>query len=111
VGKIRLRGSHSNIAARASQKGFLSCSLADYLQLLDWTGRQLRSGTRGHTPKHLAPILSRIGLDGSGWCDLVGKFGRLFKRAAGTAEHLQAEATRRGQGWLQAPGNPLTSPA
>ena len=92
---------------RASRKGFLSISMLDYLQLLDWTGRQLRSGKCGSIPNHLAPILSRIGLDAPAWCDLVTRFGRLFHRAAGTAEHLADEAARRGNKWMCAPGNPL----
>jgi REP element-mobilizing transposase RayT len=90
---------------RASQKGFLSLSLCDYLQLLDWTGRQIREDKRGSIPKHLAPILARIGMDAPGWCDLVTKFGKCFKRAAGTAEHLTQEAERRGQRWMQSPGH------
>jgi hypothetical protein len=85
---------------RASLKGFLSMSLTKYLELLDWTGRQLRSGKRGTIPSELASILERLGLDADGWCDLVQKFGKLFKRAAGTAESLATEATRRGQGYL-----------
>jgi len=40
---------------------------------------------------------------------LVTKFGKVFKRAAGTAEHLAEEASRRGVGWIQAPGNPLAA--
>lgn len=92
---------------RASLKGFLSMSLTKYLELLDWTGRQLRSGKRGAIPSELAPILERLGLDADGWCDLVQKFGKLFKRAAGTAERLATEAARRGQGYLQAPGASL----
>ena len=96
---------------RASGKGFLSISLTDYLQLLDWTGRQLRAEKVGYIPEHLSPILTRIGLDPPAWCDLVLRFGKTFKRAAGTAEHLAREAARRGQHWLQAPGNPLASAA
>jgi hypothetical protein len=60
-------------------------------------------------PAHLSPILERIGLDGAGWCDLVQRFGRLYKRSGGTAEHLAREAQRRGQQWMQAPGNPLST--
>lgn len=92
---------------RASKKGFLSISMLHYLELLDWTGRQLRDDNRGSIPEHLAPILARIGLDCHGWCDLVKKFGRVFKRAAGTVDHLAAEAERRGVGWMHAPDNPL----
>ena len=96
---------------RASQKGFLPMSLASYLELLDWTGRQLRAAKRGTIPSHLAPILTRIGLDSDSWCDLVRKFGRVFKRAAGTTDSLQAEAARRGQQYLHAPGRKLLSAA
>jgi REP element-mobilizing transposase RayT len=94
---------------RASRKGFLSFSLLSYVELLDWTGRQLRSDKQGKIPDHLQPILTRIGLDAPAWCDLVVRFGKVFKRAAGAAESLAAEAERRGQGWMQSPGNPLVA--
>ncbi len=90
---------------RASEKGFLSVSLRTYLELLDWTGRQIRTDKRGSIPNHLKPILSRIGIDTAAWCDAVSNFGRRFKRAAGTIEHLQQEAARRGQSWLQSAGS------
>ena len=79
-------------------------SLADYLELLDWTGRQLRRKKQGTIPRHLAPILQRIGLDPSCWCDLVKKFGKLFKRAVGKASTLADEAARRCIGYMHAPG-------
>lgn len=92
---------------RASSKGFLSVSLARYLELLDWTGRQVHRERAGKIPDHLAPILTRIGVDAQGWCDVVKRFGRIFKRAAGKPESLAGEAVRVGQGWLCAPENPL----
>jgi hypothetical protein len=48
---------------RASQKGFLPISLTKYIELLDWTGRQIRLKKRGAIPNHLAPVLDRLGLD------------------------------------------------
>ncbi len=92
---------------RASCKGFLPLSLGRYLQLLDWTGRQLRVDKRGAIPADLAPILQRLGLDAANWCDLVLRFGRLFKRVAGGPPAVAAEAKRRGQNWMQAPGAAL----
>lgn len=94
---------------RASQKGFLSVSLSEYLKLLDWTGRQLRLKKRGSIPNDLAPILERLGIETSYWCDLVSKFGKLFKRAAGTAESVANEAARRGIRYMHAPGADLIS--
>ena len=41
---------------RASNKGCLSLGLGEYLQLLDWTARQIRTGKRGVTPAELARI-------------------------------------------------------
>jgi len=96
---------------RASRKGFLAVSLRQYLELLDWTGRQLRLGKVGRIPEHLAPILIRLGVTESEWCKLVRGFRDHFRRAVGTREHLVEEAARRGQRWMQAPGNPLTAVA
>ena len=50
---------------RASNKGLLPMSLEKYLELLDWTGRQVREGKRGAIPASLAPILDRLGIQAS----------------------------------------------
>ena len=83
----------------------------DYLQLLDWTGRAIRTDKRGSIPAHLAPLLTRIGVNSEHWYEVVTRFGKLFKRAAGSAENLAAEAQRRGVRWLQGPGARLLSAA
>ena len=100
----------STTSRRASDKGFLTLPLTKYLELLDWTGRQIRADKRGSIPAELAPILKRLGLDSDNWCNLVSHFGRLFKRAAGTAASLSTEAKRRGQRYLHAPGLALIQP-
>ena len=92
---------------RPSQKGFLTLSLTEYLQLLDWTGRMVATKNAGAIPKVLAPILHRLGLDSHGWHKLVRDYRKIYKRAAGTAEHLAIEAKRRQLCWMQARGNPL----
>lgn len=92
---------------RASQKGFLAMSLADYVAFVEWTGRQLRSDKRGNIPAEVSSILSRLGLDEDTWCGLVRTYGKTYYRVAGTVEHVAAEAQRRGLQWMHAPGNPL----
>lgn len=96
---------------RASRKGFLPLSLSEYLDLADWTGRQLRADKRGVVPATVQPILARLGLEPENWCEVTSRFGKLFKRAAGTRASLAEEAKRRGLQWLQAPGSRLLSPA
>ena len=89
---------------RASLKGFLPLSLSKYLELLDWTGRQLRTGKRGAIASHIAPVLQQLGIKGDRWLELAKNFGKLFKRAVGSSASLSDEARQRGQRWLQAPG-------
>ena len=61
---------------RASNLGFLPVSLAEYLRLLDWTGRQIRRDKRGAIPADLAPILERLHVAGDVWVEQVKHFGR-----------------------------------
>ncbi len=75
-------------------------SLDDYLQLLDWTGRQVRRDKRGSIPSELSPILDRLDIEAENWIESVKNFGRWFHRAAGRADHLLEEAARAGRRWL-----------
>lgn len=92
---------------RPSTKGFLSLSLARYLELLDWTGRQLQKDGKSSIPNNLCGILERLGLEDTAWCSLIRKFEHLFKRVAGNSANVALEARRRKQRWLQAPGSIL----
>jgi hypothetical protein len=92
----------SQNGCRASDKGFLPITQEQYFELLDWTGRQLRSdGKAGTIPANCAPILERIGLSPEAWCELIGRYGKIFKLFAGTKATLQQEARQRGRHWYQ----------
>ena len=65
---------------RASNKGCVFMSLAEYLQLLDWTGRQLKPGKCGAIPRNAPPILDRLNLSAELWLHAVEHFGK--RRAA-----------------------------
>jgi hypothetical protein len=81
---------------RASNSGCLQMPFSEYLQLLDWTGRQFRADKRGAIPCELAPIFERMQISGESWLDLVHDFRRKFRRAAGTPASLMKEAQKRG---------------
>jgi len=40
---------------------------ADYLQLVDWTGRCVRADKRGFISEELPPIARRLRIDGEAW--------------------------------------------
>ncbi len=85
---------------RASDRGLLPMSLETYLELLDWTGRQLRAGASGMIPAGLESILVRLRVTAESWLETVARFGRRFHRAVGLREHLKEEAQRLGVTWL-----------
>lgn len=80
---------------RCSDKGFLGMSLAAYLELLDWTARQLAPGKRGATPEQMPPILERLQMEPAVWCGLVSGFGRLFSLVAGRLETVDSYRSRQ----------------
>lgn len=68
---------------RCSDKGFLSMPIADYLELLDASGKVIRPDRSGYTPTDVAPIFERLKLDQEYWLLQVKEFGRLFANVAG----------------------------
>jgi REP element-mobilizing transposase RayT len=76
-----------SLSARASDSGYLPLSLADYLELVEWTGRQIVRG-RGRIAEHVPPLPARLGIAPSDWLPLVTGFGRLFHRVAGAPRSL-----------------------
>jgi REP element-mobilizing transposase RayT len=71
-----------------------------YLELLDWTGRQIRSGKRGRIDPQLRPLLERLDLDVEAWVDNVEAYGGLFRRLAGKLKRLGEVARASGRAWL-----------
>jgi REP element-mobilizing transposase RayT len=75
-------------------------SEAVYLDLLDWTGRQLRTDKAGAIPCHVAPVLDQLLIDTDRWADTVDRYGSLFYRIAGQVENMAKAARSIGQRWL-----------
>ncbi|MDK2776371.1 MAG: transposase [Pseudomonadota bacterium] len=64
--------------------------LTDYLELVDWTGRILRSDKRGAIPANSAAILNRLGIDDSQWLTMTAQFEHCFKTFAGSEISLRS---------------------
>jgi plasmid maintenance system antidote protein VapI len=80
---------------RASDKGFLELSVAGYIELLDWTARQLVKGKRGVTPADAAPVFKRLGLTEDVWLELVRDFDKLFSSVAGKPRVIDSTRSPR----------------
>jgi len=85
---------------RASEKGLLPIRLEDYLELLDWTGRNVREDKRGSIPAHLAPILERLHINANNWLATIREFESGFGRVVGRVQKISQAAQRLGRRWL-----------
>lgn len=70
----------------------------DYLELVDWAGRNVCVGKRGYIPENAPPILNRLGLDVESFVQhMQGKRPHLsITNALGRLEKLQAYASQLG---------------
>jgi len=73
---------------------------AEYFDLVDRSGRMMRSGNRGSIDSELAPILLRIGAKPDAWGDTVSRFGAKFRLAAGKLSSLRNFADQLRRRWF-----------
>jgi hypothetical protein len=93
----RLQPQASSQRFRCSDKGFLAMSQGDYLELLDWTARQVAPGKRGTTPPSTPPLFQRLSGKlpaATAWVELVQDFGKLFAVVAGHPQTIRATRSR-----------------
>jgi len=75
--------------------------LADYLELVNWTGRAVRADKRGAIAEDLPPILERIGITRAAWLQLPEDFETHFCIWIGQAEHVERVCKRERQRWAR----------
>lgn len=102
--KARIDGRDAHLV-RFAESGHDNVALpirkTDYLALLDWSGRQLRSNKRGHISEHLPPILERLNIPGDDWMANMRYYGRWYYRAVGSIHAVNRYCQHLGQQWLK----------
>ena len=88
------------IQSDSQRRGILPMTATEYFDLVDKSGRILRSDKRGAIDAGLAPILLRIGARPEAWIDTVSLFGSKFRLAAGLVSSLRSFADQLGRRWL-----------
>ncbi len=80
----------------------LSVTLDEYIDLVDWTGRQLHAGKRGVITGDVPAVLRRIGTEDH-WTLQVRGIENRYWRAVGSAQALLDKAAALGQRWMKGP--------
>jgi hypothetical protein len=88
------------IQSDSQLRGILPMTTTEYLDLVDKSGRILRSDKRGAINAGLAPILLRIDSNPEAWIDTVSRFGSKFRLAAGLVSSLRSFAHQLGRRWI-----------
>ena len=91
------------LAPIAGVRGFgvLRMTQAEYLILVDYTGRQIRADKRGAIEGPAASVLGRLGYRPDNWTRQVLAVKSDYSRAMGAVESLVEKAAELGQRWLR----------
>ncbi len=82
------------------QTVIIPLAYTDYLNLVDWTGRQIRSDKRGAISESTPPILERLGLLSAHWVSAINPTVGWQQRAIGSADRIKQYCKAIGQRWL-----------
>ncbi len=89
------------ITSDSQRRGILPMTVAEYFDLVDMSGRMIRSHKVAAIDADLAPILQRIGGNPEAWIETIAHFGSKFRLAAGLLSNLRHFADQIGRRWLQ----------
>ncbi len=73
----------------------------DYLELVDWTGRALRTDKRGYIEEQEPKILARLGIDGERFISSAERLLKEFGTAVGAPASLVNLCARRQAKYLR----------
>ena len=79
----------------------LTIKLNDYIELVDWTGRQIVHSNKASVPLHLAPIFERLNLRQDQWLNQIKSYGSNYHRAVGHFDKLKEKIKALNQHWFK----------
>jgi REP element-mobilizing transposase RayT len=83
------------------EKPGLPFALKDYLELIDWAGREIQCGKKGRIPASHPPILTRLQMNAAPVLDYLMKAEKLPPVALGSVSHLRCFAQSVGRRFIK----------
>jgi len=81
--------------------GGIPVNLRDYLELVDWGGREVKHNKRGYIPTHTPPILTRLRMDAAPVLDYLANDDLPSFGALGPVSRLKAFAKSVGRSFIK----------
>ena len=82
----------------------LPMTSAQYIELVDYTGRQIKPGKRGVIASTEPPALQKLGVNADYWTGHVKGFRSAYQRFVGSVEAMTEKAKALKQQWLKGIG-------
>jgi len=74
----------------------LPFKLTDYIELVEWTGKQMRNDKRGAIDENIPPILQRLNFEADNWFYLTQNFESKLKGLVGSVFKLKEACNKLG---------------
>jgi len=84
-----------------NERDGIPCKLKDYLELVDWGGREIKRNKGGYIPSSAPPILTRLRMDASPVLDYLAKDDIPAFGAMGPVSRLKAFAKSVGRSFIK----------
>ena len=113
--KARLEGDDAHLIAFSDSPQLIPEPIRitrhEYVNLVHWSSRCIRSGTSSRLPANCRPVLKRMQLSKDQWGREIAHYGRWYYRAVGSLNLLEKYCTQVGQHWLKGSGRARSSSA
>ena len=80
---------------------FFRITQNEYLELLDWTGREIMADKKGAIPIHLKPIFARLEINHNQWIDSLKNYDKWFFRIVGKVSKAWEMLTESTSKWFK----------
>jgi len=78
----------------------IQMKLTDYIELVEWSGRQIRNKKKGAIASSQPPNLNRLGMESDNWLFLCQHFEMPFKKLVGSTITIQRVCVQLQQHWV-----------
>ncbi|WP_335922511.1 transposase [Shewanella algae] len=88
-------------AATAAEQSGIPFHFADYLELIDWTGRAVREDKRGFIASSRPKLLLELGISDDAWITSAKEFRRQYSGMSGRWDAMCAMKAKYGGKWCR----------
>ena len=96
-----LRPESSNLRPFSDDNTGIPIALKDYLELVEWGGREIKHNKRGYIPAHAPPILNRLKMGGAPVLNYLSRTDQPVFGALGPVSKLRSFAQSVGRSFIK----------